>query len=102
MKPSVLYNPEDGTVTLGFADKIRCIEVTDTWGDGKKLVSKNRNGVCRHRTGRKLYPVRMEFWLNNGRYNLQTQYCCINKQAQLVGWLEDYFSDEKCSQLAFR
>ncbi len=102
MRANILRNEEDSSVTLGFADKIRRIEVTDTWGDGVKLVSKKLNGVCKHRTGKKLYPVRMEFHLKDGRYVLQTQYCCINKQAVLVGWLEDYFSDEKCSELAFR
>ena len=89
-------------VTLTFAGKTKEIEVTDTWNDGRKLVSKNLNGVCRHRTGKKLYPVRMEFRLTGERYFLQTQYCCINRQATLNGWLEDCLSDEKSSELTLR
>ena len=101
MNSMVFYDRRNSRVTLHFAGRVEFIEVTDTWGDGKKLVSKKLNGACKHRTGKKLYPVRMEFHLGNHGYGLQRQYCCRNKQAVLIGWLSDWFSEEKCSELAF-
>lgn len=107
-KPSVLYNREDGTITLGFMGKVRRLEVRDIWGDGKKLETINLVGVCRHRTGKKLYPVRLDFYLDKRSdlesriYHLEGQYSCINRQARLVDWLEDYLGEDTCVHLTQR